>query len=170
MKSFGCSTIIIVLFFFYTLVCKVSKTSIHPFYCVSCDFEKCFWISVCKSVHCCFSSSRLPGLFEHMLKNECVLLTNTPCSHLHSFCAAGMSSSLGTRVIVIRVPWGRLGGWHWGGYTSDFIFAVQYVIVVGLWFKWYTLYSHFEGHVKTSWFGRHLLRQLTNSEFTHLTR
>jgi hypothetical protein len=51
-----------------------------------------------------------------------VLLVNTPCLHLHSFCAAGVSSSLAT-----RWPWFKCYGASresllpWGGSASDFI-------------------------------------------------
>jgi hypothetical protein len=38
-----------------------------------------------------------------------VLLMNTPCSHLYSFCASGLSSDLATRVTLTRVSRGRLG-------------------------------------------------------------
>jgi hypothetical protein len=37
-----------------------------------------------------------------------VRLVKTPCSHLHSFCAAGVSSGLATRVTLTRVSLGRL--------------------------------------------------------------
>jgi hypothetical protein len=37
-----------------------------------------------------------------------VQLVTTPCSHLHSFCATGVSSGLATRVTLTRVSWGRL--------------------------------------------------------------
>jgi hypothetical protein len=39
-----------------------------------------------------------------------VLLVSTPRSHLHSFCAAGASSGLVTRVTLTRVSRGRLVG------------------------------------------------------------
>jgi hypothetical protein len=38
-----------------------------------------------------------------------VLLVNTPCSHLHSFCATGVSSGLVTRVTLIWVSRVGLG-------------------------------------------------------------
>jgi hypothetical protein len=38
-----------------------------------------------------------------------VLLISTPCSHLHSFCATGVSSGLATRVTLTRMSRGRLG-------------------------------------------------------------
>jgi hypothetical protein len=38
-----------------------------------------------------------------------LLLVNTPCWHLHSFCATGVSSGLATRATLTRVSHGRLG-------------------------------------------------------------
>jgi hypothetical protein len=53
-----------------------------------------------------------------------VLLVNTPCSHLHSFCATGVSSGLATRVTLTRL---LRGSWesllHGDGPASDFIFV-----------------------------------------------
>jgi hypothetical protein len=67
---------------------------------------------------------------------------NAPCLHLKRFCAAGLSSGLATRVILTRVSRGRLGeSITRGGPASDFIFVPWYVIVVGLRFKCYTLYT-----------------------------
>jgi hypothetical protein len=65
---------------------------------------------------------------------------NTPCSHLHNFCATGLSRGLATSVTL------TLGGCcesllHGGAPASGFIFVPLYVIVVGLRFKWYSLYN-----------------------------
>jgi hypothetical protein len=38
-----------------------------------------------------------------------VLFVNMPCSHMHRFCATGVSSGLGTKVGSTRVSRGRLG-------------------------------------------------------------
>jgi hypothetical protein len=68
-----------------------------------------------------------------------VLLANTPRSHLHSFCATGVSSGLATWTTLTRVSREKL--WEVCGSVFDLIFVPQYVIVVGLHFKWYTLYK-----------------------------
>jgi hypothetical protein len=46
---------------------------------------------------------------SHVWEWTHVLLVNTPCSHLHSFCTTGVSSGLATRVTSTRVSRGRLG-------------------------------------------------------------
>jgi hypothetical protein len=43
-----------------------------------------------------------------------VQLVNTPCSHLHGFCANGVSSGLATRVTFIGVSQDRLGEYFTG--------------------------------------------------------
>jgi hypothetical protein len=45
-----------------------------------------------------------------------VLLTNTPCAHVHSFCATGVSSGLVTSVALTRVSRGRLRETYTGVY------------------------------------------------------
>jgi hypothetical protein len=57
-----------------------------------------------------------------------VLLANTPRSHLHSFCATGVSSGLATRVTLTRVSRGRLGEfitWGWTCFWCHFCTAVR---------------------------------------------
>jgi hypothetical protein len=64
-----------------------------------------------------------------------VLDVNT-CSHLHSFCAAGMSSDPATEVILTSVSGGGLESLlHGRGLASDFIFVQQKVTVLGLCFE-----------------------------------
>jgi hypothetical protein len=43
---------------------------------------------------------------------------NTPCSHLHSFCATVVNSGLATKLTLTRVLRGKMGG---SGPASDFI-------------------------------------------------
>jgi hypothetical protein len=63
---------------------------------------------------------------------------------LHSFCPAGVSSGLETRMTFTRVSRERLGDCYTeGGPAFDFIFLPLFVIVFGLRFKWYTLYLFF---------------------------
>jgi hypothetical protein len=70
-----------------------------------------------------------------------ILLVNTPCSHLHSFCTTGLSSGLATRVTFTQVSWERLEqSIIQSGPASDFVFIPYYVIVVRLDSKLYTLY------------------------------
>jgi hypothetical protein len=88
------------------------KTSIHPFYCVSCDFVKCFWVSVGNSLFNIFSSSKLHGVFKSTLslknphRKKCLWICHV-CT-VHSFCTAGMSSGLATRVTWVWVSQWRL--------------------------------------------------------------
>jgi hypothetical protein len=44
-----------------------------------------------------------------------VLLVNTPCLYLHSFCATGVSSGLATRVTLARVSRGEVGKVYYTG-------------------------------------------------------
>jgi hypothetical protein len=44
------------------------------------------------------------------------------------------------KILVGKTKWKRPLGRNRRGPASDFIFVLQYVIVVGLRFKWYTLY------------------------------
>jgi hypothetical protein len=57
----------------------------------------------------CFTNSSKQFWYEVMIKNKNILLVNTPCSHLHSFCAVDMNSGLATRVTLTRESLGRLG-------------------------------------------------------------
>jgi hypothetical protein len=66
----------------------------------------------------------------------CILLFNTPCSHLHRFCAAGTSMGLATKLTSTRV---------WRGRTCFWFFMSYYVIVVGLRFELYFLHYVIEG-------------------------
>jgi hypothetical protein len=58
-----------------------------------------------------------------MFENEHFLLVNTPCSHLHSFYATGVSSGLAG-----DLDSDVTGGWesplYRGGSASDFIFFI----------------------------------------------
>jgi hypothetical protein len=66
---------------------------------------------------------------------------NTPYSHLHSFCATDMSSSLATRATLTRVLRRDLDDvFHGGEPASYLIFVTSCVIVFVLHFKWYALY------------------------------
>jgi hypothetical protein len=68
-----------------------------------------------------------------------VLLVNTPCAHLHSFCAYFVSNGLAPRVTLIRVSRVWLRESVTRGLTCN---VPQYVIFVALLFKCYTLYFH----------------------------
>jgi hypothetical protein len=70
-----------------------------------------------------------------------VLLMNTPCSHLHILCASGLSNGPATNFDSSVTMEGGRESITQGGPAYDFIFVPQYVIVVGLRFKWYTLYT-----------------------------
>jgi uncharacterized protein YoaH (UPF0181 family) len=61
-----------------------------------------------------------------------LLVVKTPCSHLHSFCANGVSSGLAIGVTLTRLSLGILGE----GVDQLLIFVQQYVTVVVLRFVW----------------------------------
>lgn len=69
---------------------------------------------------------------------------NRLCSHLNSFCATSVGSSLATIVTFTCVP---RGGWESvlqeGRPASNFIFVPQYMAVAGMRFEWYNLYLNF---------------------------
>jgi hypothetical protein len=123
-----------------------SKTSIHPFQCLSYNFAKCFWVSVGNilfSIMFQFLQDswviRINSFFVKYHQRE--VLLNTSCSHMHSFWATGLSSGPATRLTSARF-W--QGGWesllHGGGLASDLMFVLKNVIVFVLRFNWYTLY------------------------------
>jgi hypothetical protein len=74
-----------------------------------------------------------------------VMLVNTPCSYLHSFCALGMSSGLASKVTlswVSRCRWGESAAR--GCICSWFTFLYSNnVTVVKLRFKWYAFYMSY---------------------------
>jgi hypothetical protein len=53
-----------------------------------------------------------------------VLLVNTPCLHLHSFCATGVSSGLATRVTLTRVSRGEVGRVYYMGLDLLLIYVL----------------------------------------------
>jgi hypothetical protein len=57
----------------------------------------------------CFTNSSKISILSNIQEWTHVLLVNSPCSHLHSFCATGVSSGLATRMTFTRVLRGRLG-------------------------------------------------------------
>jgi hypothetical protein len=64
---------------------------------------------------------------------------------MYSFGAVGVSRGLATKVSFTRVSReGKYNLLHEGGPASGFIFVLQYVIVIGLRFKSYTLYITFK--------------------------
>jgi hypothetical protein len=102
-----------------------SKTSIHLFQSVSWSILA----TVCSIL--CSNSSK-----QKLSKMNTVLLVNTPCSHLHSFCATGVSSGLATGVALTRAWRGRLGESITRGWTCFWYhFCTVLLTVVELRFK-----------------------------------
>jgi hypothetical protein len=67
-----------------------------------------------------------------------VLLVNTSCSHLHSFCATGVSSGLATRATLTRVSRSRMGQTIYTVWTCFwFNFCILLRDCFWLSFKWY---------------------------------
>jgi hypothetical protein len=88
-----------------------------------CCLIRYFLVRICVTE--CFTNSSKRFRYEENVREWThVLLVNKPCSHLHSFCATGVSSGLAT-----RWPWLEChgGGWesllHGGGPASDIIFV-----------------------------------------------
>jgi hypothetical protein len=88
-KLFQCPEILLLVGFFFCLILYFL-----------------FRIRVAK----CFTNSSKPFRWEAAVREwACVLFVNTPCSHLHSFCATGVRSGLAIKGTLTRVSRRRLG-------------------------------------------------------------
>jgi hypothetical protein len=79
----------------------------------------------CQDTHCLMlhKQKQTISMQSNVREWTHVLLVNTPCSQLHSFCKSGVSSGLATRVTLTRISGGKFGeSTSGGGNASDFIF------------------------------------------------
>jgi hypothetical protein len=65
----------------------------------------------CQHTHCYMvhKQQQMISMWRNVREWADILLLNISCSHLHSFCATGVSSGLATMATLTRVSQGRLG-------------------------------------------------------------